>query len=166
MVKIIKVISGGQTGSDQAGLFVAKALHISTGGWAPKDYMTSEGPNPTLLRDTYGLEECQEPGYPPRTYLNAKNSDCTIRLAYKFDTAGEICTLKAIRYYRRQFQDINLMHCPEEHLDHISQWFNLLGKDYITVNIAGNRQSENFDVFGESCKILFKLFKKVNDYGE
>ena len=34
--KIMKVISGGQTGADQAGLAAAKKLNIATGGTAPK----------------------------------------------------------------------------------------------------------------------------------
>jgi RNA polymerase sigma factor (sigma-70 family) len=38
-----KVISGGQTGADQAGLFAAEAFGIETGGWMPKGFLTLAG---------------------------------------------------------------------------------------------------------------------------
>jgi hypothetical protein len=34
------IISGGQTGADQGGLFAAEILKIKTGGYAPKGYRT------------------------------------------------------------------------------------------------------------------------------
>ena len=51
-----KVVSGGQTGADQAGLRAARAAGIETGGWAPKGWETEEGPAPWL--SDYGLKEC------------------------------------------------------------------------------------------------------------
>jgi len=56
-LSLTKVISGGQTGADQAGLKAAKSLGIPTGGTAPFQYMTTKGPMKSLLRDTYKLEE-------------------------------------------------------------------------------------------------------------
>ena len=43
-----KIISGGQTGADRAGLEVAKRLGYETGGTVPRGYKTSTGPDPTL----------------------------------------------------------------------------------------------------------------------
>ncbi|HJT77421.1 MAG TPA: putative molybdenum carrier protein, partial [Gemmataceae bacterium] len=39
-----RVISGGQTGADQAGLAAAKACGIPTGGWMPKGFLTVAAP--------------------------------------------------------------------------------------------------------------------------
>lgn len=72
------VISGGQTGVDQVALQVAKALGYQTGGTAPLGYRTEAGPNPELLRDVYGLTECQFAGYRTRTLLNVRNADATV----------------------------------------------------------------------------------------
>ena len=33
-----KIISGGQTGADQAAWRAAKAFGVPTGGWMPKDF--------------------------------------------------------------------------------------------------------------------------------
>ena len=43
---IDRVISGGQTGADQAGWRAAKASGIPTGGWMPKGFLTEDGPRP------------------------------------------------------------------------------------------------------------------------
>jgi len=106
---LVKIISGGQTGADQAGLQVAEAFGIPTGGWAPKGWITSRGPNPNLLRDRFKLQE-HPGGYPARTFANAKESDGTIRLAHDFTTAGERCTLNGIREAGRPHFDVDLAH--------------------------------------------------------
>jgi hypothetical protein len=53
-----RVISGGQTGADQAGLRAARACGIPTGGWAPRGWLTEAGPAPWLA--DWGLAECPE----------------------------------------------------------------------------------------------------------
>ena len=41
---IERVISGGQTGSDQGRLRAARACSIATGGGAPRGWLTEAGP--------------------------------------------------------------------------------------------------------------------------
>ncbi|GAB3715836.1 putative molybdenum carrier protein [Spirosoma flavus] len=73
---IQRIISGGQTGIDQLGLEVARSLGISTGGVAPKGYLTENGSD-ERLRD-YGLTEHTSTKYPPRTRANVVQSDGTV----------------------------------------------------------------------------------------
>ena len=47
---IKKVISGGQTGADQAALDIAIKLDIPHGGWIPKGRLTEDGPLPEKYR--------------------------------------------------------------------------------------------------------------------
>ncbi|MFZ8324119.1 YpsA SLOG family protein, partial [Staphylococcus aureus] len=42
-MKLKKVISGGQTGADQAGLRAGKAAGLETGGMVPKGCLTDDG---------------------------------------------------------------------------------------------------------------------------
>jgi hypothetical protein len=70
------VISGGQTGVDQAALRAARAAGIATGGWAPRGFLTEDGPAPWLAG--FGLKEAARPGYPARTGLNVRQSDATL----------------------------------------------------------------------------------------
>jgi hypothetical protein len=71
-----KIVSGGQTGADQAALRAASAARIETGGWAPKGWTTEKGAAPWLA--DYGLAEHPSPDYPPRTEANARDSDGTL----------------------------------------------------------------------------------------
>lgn len=47
------IVSGGQTGADQAGLDAAINLGIPYGGWIPKGRLTEDGPLP----EKYQLQE-------------------------------------------------------------------------------------------------------------
>src|SRR5215470_494378 len=72
-----RVISGGQNGADQGGLRAAKALGIPTGGWAPKGWMTEDGPAEGLLR-SFGLRKYPKSGYSVRTKANVLEADATV----------------------------------------------------------------------------------------
>jgi Circularly permutated YpsA SLOG family len=72
-----RVISGGQTGADQAGLAVAMRLGIPTSGCMPKGWLTEDGPRPDLAV-AYGLEEADTAAYPKRTERNVLASDGTV----------------------------------------------------------------------------------------
>lgn len=104
---VTKVISGGQIGADIAALRAAKVVGLETGGWAPKGWRTIEGAN-LDLRDVYGLVEHDDYRYPPRTFANVKESDGTLRIARSFNTAGEVCTAKAIAEYQKPSWDVPL----------------------------------------------------------
>ena len=71
---IQKIISGGQTGADQAALDAAIKLGISHGGWIPKGRITEHGPLP----DRYKLQEMPTDSYPARTEQNIIDSDGTV----------------------------------------------------------------------------------------
>jgi len=81
-------ISGGQTGADIAGLQVANALGFATSGYAAKNYMTENGPNPKLK--DFGLID-DGYSYKERTILNAKISDLTILFCVDFNSPGTKC---------------------------------------------------------------------------
>ena len=129
---IQKVISGGQTGADQAGLIAAARFSISTGGWMPHGFETAEGPNPQLAK-RYGLQE-HRGGYAERTATNVRDSDGTIRIAGTFSSYGEKCTLRCIAEQRKPFIDVN-MHSPIE-VAEVVDW--ILAHQIRVLNVAGN----------------------------
>lgn len=73
---IKKIISGGQTGADQGGLFWARKNGLATGGTAPLNYRTEEGLAPWLKN--YGLEMDGSWFYQPRTEKNVVEGDGTL----------------------------------------------------------------------------------------
>lgn len=102
MAQLTTVISGGQTGADQAGLVVASRFGLKTGGWMPKGFRTLQGLRPDF-GPKYGIKEHTSPEYAPRTEKNVQDSDGTVRLAVNFQTAGEVCTLKAILRHKKPY---------------------------------------------------------------
>lgn len=100
-----KVISGGQSGADVAGLLAAKEMKIATGGVMPKGFRTLAGPKPEYA-DLFGVTEHASCNYPPRTYQNVRDSDGTVRFAKNFQSSGELCTLKAIEQYKKPYFDV------------------------------------------------------------
>ena len=60
---IEKIVSGGQTGADQAALDVAIRLGIPHGGWVPKGRRTEAG----ALPRRYQMREMPTDGYAERT---------------------------------------------------------------------------------------------------
>jgi hypothetical protein len=127
-----RVVSGGQTGADQAGLLAARRFGIPTGGWIPKDFLTSTGPAPELARE-FGLRE-HRGGYADRTEKNVRESDGTLRFAASFETPGEKCTLKWILHHGKPHLDIDRAAPPpvEEVVDWIRQ------HNVRVLNVAGN----------------------------
>jgi hypothetical protein len=76
MARILRIISGGQTGADQGGLEAARLLGIPTGGWIPRGFLTEAGPRPEFAK-LYEMREHPEAEYGPRTEANVLYSDGT-----------------------------------------------------------------------------------------
>jgi len=129
----MKIISGGQTGADEAGLSAALKMGFETGGHAPKTFNTVYGPN-LELKTKYGLTEDSSIKYPPRTLKNVENSDCTIRLASNFKSPGEQLTLKYINRLDKPSFNVDILDPvnPRE----LALW--IFRNDFKIINIAGN----------------------------
>lgn len=152
-----KIISGGQTGVDMAGLYAARQLGFITGGYAPSGWITRKGNNEAEMR-MFGMEESTG-GYRERTYQNAQSSDATLRLAVDFSTAGEICTFNAIKKYDKTHFDIYLLDMGNKNklINDVVDW--LVEKDVNTLNIAGNTEGTNGykDIFGMAYRLLVEI---------
>jgi hypothetical protein len=174
-----KIISGGQTGADQGGLYAGKACGLETGGSIPKGFLTELGPMPELA-EMFNLEENSSSQYPARTLLNAFNSDGTIRIATDFSTAGEKCTLRAIKSLHKPYFDV---HVPKEdafvfvfgddserdivlnkYAATIKEVINWLQEKNINVlNVAGNREKSCPGLCKFVTAFLSKVFEVQNE---
>ncbi len=144
-----KVISGGQTGADEAGLFVANKFGLETGGWMPKGFRTLGGPKPEFA-ELYGVQEHTSKSYVPRTRLNVQDSDGTIRIACIWKSPGERCTLKAIRDYQKPYFDIKIV--AEQSYSDVAEW--IKNKDIKTLNVAGPRASKDPKIYQKVSYII------------
>ncbi len=132
---IKKVISGGQTGADIAGLIAAKNLGIPTGGTISKGFRTLAGPRPEYAR-LYGLVEHASWAYPPRTECNVRDSDATIRFATDWESAGEKLTHKFIIRFGKPRMSIDLNDARP--VKDVRDW--ILSNNIQILNVAGNSE--------------------------
>ncbi len=72
--KLLKVISGGQTGVDRGALDAALALQVECGGWCPAERLAEDGTIPKR----YPVMELANAGYAERTARNVADSDGTL----------------------------------------------------------------------------------------
>ena len=154
-IKLEKIISGGQTGADQGGLIAAKQLSLLTGGWMPKGFRTLNGSNPELASE-YNLNEHSSCYYPPRTYLNVKESDGTVRFATNFQSAGELCTLKAIKQYDKPYFDVDFDDIEQKIIDFRS-WLKCYSIKIL--NVAGNSESTSPGITQKTIDFLDKALR-------
>ena len=69
-----KIVSGGQSGADTAGLDWAIGHGVAHGGWCPKGRRSEDGP----IDARYLLTETPKANYLQRTEWNVRDSDATV----------------------------------------------------------------------------------------
>lgn len=173
------IVSGGQTGADQAGLEAARTLKYKTGGWAPNGWETMEGPQKELLQ-SYGLKE-HAGGYRPRTIQNVRDSDFTIIISRAWKSPGTILTINACVRERKPFialhetgkvyqSSTNLLdsrYIDKLKLDEITEeeklydFYASILRNYLIINCAGNAENNAPGITSTSFNIFYNIFKKM-----
>jgi len=74
LTRLLKVISGGQTGVDRGALDAAIELGVECGGWCPTGRLAEDG----LIPERYPVVELGNGGYAERTAQNVADSDATL----------------------------------------------------------------------------------------
>src|SRR4029077_12697814 len=75
MLKMLrKIISGGQSGADRAGLDFAIETGLEHGGYVPRGRKAEDG----KIDDRYNMVELSTTSYPARTRRNIEESDGTV----------------------------------------------------------------------------------------
>ena len=158
---IEKIISGGQTGADQAALDAAIKLGIPHGGWIPKGRLTEDGP----LSDRYDLIEMPTESYRERTKKNIRESDGTLILSHGRLTGGSEYTEKWALEYGKPIIHIDLsIITPFDAAVQINDW--IVDYDIKVMNVAGPRASKDSKIYQSTLDIiesvLFLCFSENN----
>jgi hypothetical protein len=151
-----QIISGGQTGVDQAALRVAKMLNIRTGGWIPKGWKTDEGPAPWLGTE-FGLIETRSDKYPPRTKRNVEMANGTIILGH-LDSPGCKLTAKYCKDAALDLLKINHKMTLGEAVMKIQKF--LRERPIFILNVAGNRESSYPGIGRWAETVLYEALKR------
>jgi hypothetical protein len=155
---ITRVISGGQTGADQAGWRAAQACGITTGGWMPLHFQTESGTNGSLGR-LYNAKTLPTKSYRARTFRNAQESDETIWFG-KTDTPGAKTTLEACELWCKPvfLVEPNQIILPSD----VVRWLRNNPKIQV-LNVAGNRESLSPGIGERVERFLIAVFKRVQE---
>lgn len=145
---ILRVISGGQTGADQAGLAAARAVGLPTGGWVPQGCRTESGPMSELVT-LYGCQETTTDAWAERTVKNAQWAHVTLWFG-RSGSPGYNLTRKSVLAAEREWK-----FQPElAELRMLKQ----LQIPFI-VNVAGNRESKNPGIYQKTYDLLLEAWK-------
>ena len=146
-----KIISGGQTGADRAGLDAAIELNIPVGGWCPKGRKAEDGP----IDDKYPLQETTSGDYRVRTERNVKESDGTIIFTIGKPTGGTALTVKKAKSLGKHNLVIDL---DDDHkFDLVKAW--LIDNEIKVLNVAGPRGTKFPDVYSRTKAYLKTLLQ-------
>ena len=144
-MQITKIISGGQTGSDQAALDAAIDLDIPHGGWLPKDRLTESGPLP----DRYLLREMSSESYPARTEQNVRDSDGSVIFFRILLSGGTKLTAELASNHNKAWLQVDFGQMdPVEAATEVHRW--VVAKGIRILNVAGPRASKDPEIYSET----------------
>ena len=149
MLRLERIVSGGQTGADQAALDVAIALGVPHGGWVPKGRRTESGPLP----EKYRLQEMPTDSYPKMTEQNILDSDGTLIISHGGLKEGSEYTRKMAAKHGKPCLHIDAgKHPVEAAVQKIRTWIS--GNDIEILNVAGAPASKDPQIYAETKRIL------------
>ena len=155
---IKKIISGGQTGADQAALNVAIELGIPHGGWIPKGRKTEIGPLPSKYR----LQEMPTTNYPARTEQNVKDSDGTLIISHGELTGGSDFTRQMAEKHNKPWMHVDANQLSvEAAVQIVSAWVS--GNEIKVLNVAGPRASKDPRIYTTTRQILKAILAASNE---
>jgi hypothetical protein len=150
------ILSGGQSGVDQAAWRAAKACGIPTGGFMPAGFKTEDGPRPGFA-ELYNAVEMPTASYPARTEANVRDSDGTIWLG-SIDSSGFSATHDAA--LARGFSYPFLVVFPRiTRPSEVAGW--ITEKNVRTLNVAGNRESVSPGIGERAERFLVAVFRRI-----
>ena len=154
VTSVTKIISGGQTGADRAGLYAGKDLGIETGGTAPKGFKTESKSDETQRLKEFGLTEVSDEiteaytggnkTYGPRTEQNVLNSDGTVLFGDESSSGSTLTKIIASKHEKPYLANPTA--------EELRAW--IAENDIKTLNVAGNRYSVNKKLFNTARSTL------------
>ena len=143
---LMRIISGGQCGSDQGGLDAAAYWGYETGGWVPAGWLTELGPMPWLVE--FGCVEAGSSDYAVRTALNVGEADATLVFG-DLESTGSALTFKMCRKKFKHWRHVQLdwgrvpddrFKISQVEIQSVRAW--IVNLPVRVLNVAGNRESK------------------------
>ena len=159
MSRLTKVISGGQTGVDQAALRAARDCGLAIGGWCPPGRSCETGAIPLdfPLQETPSDRSSEAPDIPrsQRTEWNVRDAAATLLLRPRdANDAGSEWTRHCAIQYGRPLLDCDPTH--SEALNKVKKWLRDLNAPIL--NIAGPSESSVPGIGEKVYSLLMAVF--------
>jgi hypothetical protein len=149
----LTIISGGQTGVDQAALDVARELGIPCGGYIPRGRWTEDGP---LSGNYAGMIETESEGPSERTKRNVRETDATLIFTRHGCEGGTLVTAETARKAGKPRLIIDLAEIERKvAAAAISDWLARTAPGRL--NVAGPRASKDPAIYAETKAILLDV---------
>jgi predicted Rossmann-fold nucleotide-binding protein len=148
-VKLQRIISGGQTGVDRAGLDAAMEVGIPAGGWCPEGRLAEDGRIP----DRYPVSELESREYGTRTEQNVVDSDATLVLNMGKLSEGTLLTVQMARRHGKPVLVVQLENDADPKT--VSSWAGAQGVGVL--NVAGPRESKRPGVYELALEFMRRL---------
>lgn len=154
-MNVDKIISGGQSGADRAGLDFAIEKGIPCGGFCPKGRIAEDGP----IDARYPLEETSSKDYLVRTKKNVETSDGTVIFTLGPLGRGSKRTLQFCHQLSKPtlwIDGVDNFEANEDELGRkLAQW--LSEYNIRVLNIAGSRESKTPGIYNFTRNVLKKV---------
>jgi hypothetical protein len=149
---IKKIVAGGQTGADRAGLDWAIWHKIPHGGWCPKGRRAEDGVIPAFYR----LDPTPTAHYRQRTEWNVRDSDATVIFTIRPRlTAGSLLTDRFARQHHKPVLHLY----PSQSYQTAETLLRFVATNNVSVlNVAGARASEARGIYDFAKTMLETAF--------
>lgn len=153
--RVARIVSGGQSGADRAGIDAAIRHGLPYGGWCPAGGWAEDYPeSPGLLTEYPHLRETPSPDPKVRTAWNVRDSHATLIIrANCIDSAGADLTAEVADLLGRP----RLVTAGE--LIDFDAWISTLGYG-LTLNVAGPRESEQPGIYAATRTLLDRFLRR------
>ena len=164
--RLAKVISGGQTGVDQAALRAAQASGLAIGGWCPPGRESEAGPIPARfpLRETPVERSPDAPDVPRslRTEWNVRDADAALVLTAPREAGRDPGTAWAVECARRYGRPLLVCDPADaEAAASIAAW--LRASPIATLSVGGPSERTQPGIGEAAYALLVDVFGQLAD---
>ena len=153
LMRVIRIVSGGQTGADRGALDFAISRGIEHGGWVPRGRKAEDGPVPLIYR----LTETKTSRYSERTRNNVLDSDGTLLLHEGRPSGGTALTRSAALAAGKPLLVVDISRtATADAVKAIRLWIEENGVSIL--NVAGPRESQRPGIYWRTRALLERLF--------
>jgi hypothetical protein len=150
-----KIISGGQTGADQAGWRAAQAFRVAAGGWMLKGFLADDGRHPEFA-EQFAAAELPTDSEPARIEQNVQDSVATVWFG-QTTTSGAHATVVACLKFGKPYLPVYPGASFEP--SHVATW--IMENKIKTLNVAGNREHEEPGIGERVERFLGEVLKQL-----